>query len=385
MATPARVLTIEDDTVTRKSICAVLKRNGFDVLEAEDGEQGLASYKNDRPDLVLCDLQLPGLSGLEILRHITTSDPDHPVIVVSGSMEMSDAVSALRLGAWDYLLKPIEDWNALVVSVWKALDRARLVRENREYRDQLEQSYRQLREDESAARHIQFQLLPPPRSIINHIECTRLLRTSAYLSGDFLDCFSIDDHRMGFYIADVSGHGVSSAFITVLLKTTMSMLLDEYHQKANNTVLLPVEVFRHLNAEIARRHFEKYLTMFYGVVDRQMGTLRYANAGHFPWPIFLNGGSARFLEDKNVPVGLFENASYTEATLDLPEKYILALFSDGLLEVMPEGSLKSRMEMLRLEIEKPGASIETIAWNLGLANIGSPVDDITLLMVRPAS
>ena len=103
----AKLLIIDDDEVVRASLAAYLEDSGFQVLQAENGLQGLEVFDRDQPDLVICDLRMPQVDGLELIRRINKLTSDIPVIVVSGAGVMSDAVEALRLGAADYLIKPL--------------------------------------------------------------------------------------------------------------------------------------------------------------------------------------------------------------------------------------------------------------------------------------
>ncbi len=135
----ATVLTIEDEEDVRGSISAFLEDRGFTVLEAENGRTGLDLFRRAHPDLILVDLRMPEVDGLEVLLTIKHESPDTPTIVVSGAGVISDAVEALRRGAWDYVLKPIEDMAILLHAVEKVLERARLIRENYQYQHHLEE------------------------------------------------------------------------------------------------------------------------------------------------------------------------------------------------------------------------------------------------------
>ncbi|MCP5103750.1 MAG: response regulator [bacterium] len=132
------ILTMEDDELTRKSIFFYLKSKGFKVLEAKNGRIGIELFREEKPDLILLDMRMPEVDGLGVLDAITKESPDTPRIVISGSDQISDAVGALRLGAWDYVFKPIQDMSVLSHVIEKALERARLIRENREHQEQLE-------------------------------------------------------------------------------------------------------------------------------------------------------------------------------------------------------------------------------------------------------
>jgi putative two-component system response regulator len=138
----ATVLTIEDEKAVRDSFRNYLEDYDYNVMEAEDGRSGVKKFLEGKPDLVMVDLRMPEMDGLEVLEKITAASPDTPIIVVSGTGVMHDAVEALHLGAWDYLLKPVEDLTVLLHAVEKALERARLIGENRRYRNHLEDMIR---------------------------------------------------------------------------------------------------------------------------------------------------------------------------------------------------------------------------------------------------
>ncbi len=138
-----RLLTIEDEGAVRRSIVAYFEDGGFEVDQAENGEDGLARFRSNPPDVVLTDLRMAGPHGLDVVAAIAKESPDTPVIVVSGAGVLGDAIRALRLGAWDYVTKPISDMAILEHVVHKALERSRLIRENRRYQEHLEDEVRQ--------------------------------------------------------------------------------------------------------------------------------------------------------------------------------------------------------------------------------------------------
>ncbi|MCP4397323.1 MAG: response regulator, partial [bacterium] len=132
------ILVIEDEEILRESMADYLEDRDFQVMTAENGRMGLEVFTHLRPGLVLTDLRMPEMDGLEVLRRIVELSPQTPLIVVSGTGHIGDAVRALQLGAWDYILKPVEDMGVISHAVDKALERARLHRENREYQEHLE-------------------------------------------------------------------------------------------------------------------------------------------------------------------------------------------------------------------------------------------------------
>lgn len=132
------ILTVDDEKHVRSSYRHFLTDLGYRVLEAEDGQAGLELAKQHQPDLVLLDLRMPGLSGFECLKQLYTLTPDLPIIVISGTGASRDVVQALHLGAWDFILKPIEDLWILQHSIEKAFERSRLQQDNLDYKKNLE-------------------------------------------------------------------------------------------------------------------------------------------------------------------------------------------------------------------------------------------------------
>ncbi|MCK5076490.1 MAG: PAS domain S-box protein, partial [Calditrichia bacterium] len=132
------ILTIDDEEFIRQSFIAYLEDYGYKMLEAENGKVGLDIFRKEAIDLILVDLRMPEVDGLEVLETVKKESPDTPVIVVSGTGVISDAVEALHKGAWDYILKPIQDLSVLVHAVKKSLERSRLIQENKDYQEHLE-------------------------------------------------------------------------------------------------------------------------------------------------------------------------------------------------------------------------------------------------------
>ena len=136
--TPSRILIIDDEKAIRDSFGAHLEDCGYDILAAENGRVGLARFNDETPDLVIVDLRMPEVDGIQVLEQISRISPLTPLIVASGTGIVTDAIEALHCGAWDYLLKPIADLSVLTYAVEAALEKGQLKRENQAYREQLE-------------------------------------------------------------------------------------------------------------------------------------------------------------------------------------------------------------------------------------------------------
>ena len=387
--TPARILVIEDDPLVRFNLLCFLEDCGFAVSQADNGDAGVILARESAPDLVLCDLRMPGLDGLEVLRTLHLEQPDLPLVAVSGTGVLGDAVDALRQGAWDFITKPIEDMGVLEHAIGRTLGQARLLQENHRYQSELEQANRLLRDhvgrfeqDAIAGRVTQRLMMPPALRQIGPYRFERLLLPSLYLSGDFVDYFQIDVGHIGFFLADVSGHGVSSAFVTILLRSLVHRYLDQYRIERDGTILDPARLLARLNADLIEERLDKYLTILFGAIDWEAGRLIYSNGGHCPNPVLLDGGTARFLEGRGPPVGLFPDASFANLTQDLSETHCLALFSDGVLDALTEPSRAEKRARLLTAVNRAGLTPEDVLSSLGLDLEGSYPDDIALLIAE---
>ncbi len=119
------VLLIENDPQFRMTIAAYLEDSGCTVLEAADGLEGLEVFTRARPDIVLTDLRMPKLDGLGVIAAVKARSPSTPVIAFTGTRDPLAESGVLRLGAWGYLLKPIEDLSVLEAALVKAYEQAR--------------------------------------------------------------------------------------------------------------------------------------------------------------------------------------------------------------------------------------------------------------------
>jgi len=133
------LVTIDDEESIRESIAVFFEDSGFSVIGACDGRQGMEIIRATRPDIVITDLRMPHMDGLEVVDAVRSLDDNLPIIILSGTGVLADAIESLRRGAWDYLTKPVQDMLELELIVVRCLERARLIRENRSYHENLEQ------------------------------------------------------------------------------------------------------------------------------------------------------------------------------------------------------------------------------------------------------
>ena len=126
-----RVLIVDDEPGVRAVLSQVLTENGFDVQEAESGTEALRCFREQPFPLLISDIVMPGMSGLELLERVKTEAPDTQVIIITSHASLQTAVQAMRCGAYDYLFKPFEDLDLISAAAGRAMEKIQLITENR--------------------------------------------------------------------------------------------------------------------------------------------------------------------------------------------------------------------------------------------------------------
>jgi len=140
----AKILCIDDEPLLRLITSDYLGDMGHEVLEASSGTEGLTLFRRHRPDIVLSDLRMPDGDGFLVVRHLAEEAPETPVVIISGTGTLDDAIKTMRLGAWDYLSKPLNDMPLLGQTVGRMLDKARERRNASQYLMRLESRVHEL-------------------------------------------------------------------------------------------------------------------------------------------------------------------------------------------------------------------------------------------------
>jgi DNA-binding NtrC family response regulator len=146
----SKILVIEDEAAIRRVLTKILSEESdtYEVEEAEDGLSGLEKIKNDDYDLILCDIKMPKMDGVEVLEAIKKIKPEIPVVMISGHGDLDTAVNTMRLGAFDYISKP-PDLNRLLNTVRNALDKKELVVENKLLKKKVSKNYEMVGESKA--------------------------------------------------------------------------------------------------------------------------------------------------------------------------------------------------------------------------------------------
>jgi phosphoserine phosphatase RsbU/P len=225
------------------------------------------------------------------------------------------------------------------------------------------------------ARSIQQALLPKSSPFIPGFAVSGLSIPAGAIGGDWYDFIDLHDGRWGLVLADVSGKGTAAA---LLMSATRAML----RSLAENSCT-PSEVLTKLNKLLVEDFPSgRFVTMVYAVLDPARGTLTYANAGHLP-PLLVDGAGAKFLQtDMGLPLGI-RHGSFSETTVELPEQFRIALYSDGITEATGPDDEEYGPARLAAHVQRPDVCPETLLEDVRkFANGAGLRDDATVIMLR---
>ncbi|WP_370456766.1 PP2C family protein-serine/threonine phosphatase [Ruegeria sp. THAF57] len=350
-----KVLVVDDSRLQRRILVASLKKWGFQVLEADNGDAALEICAKESPDLVLSDWVMPGMSGLEFCRAFRSLNREvySYFILLTSKSEKQEVARGLDAGADDFLIKPLEadELRARISAGARILDMQReLSEKNRLIESALEDlklAHDAIDKDLMQARKIQESLVPELTRSFGNSRVSLLLKPCGHIGGDLVGMFSPGVNRLGFYSIDVSGHGITSAMMTARLGGYLSSKHFDQNVAMEKrfgkfyALLQPEIVAETLNSRLmADAGIEEYFTMVYGIIDLRNGHLKMVQAGH-PHPLVLrqDGGTA-FLGEGGLPIGLLPDVTFQRIETYLKPGDRLLLYSDGFTEcTMADGRL----------------------------------------------
>lgn len=246
----------------------------------------------------------------------------------------------------------------------------------------LMEQHNKIQEDLEFARTIQKGILPEDGVYGDLIELKSIYEPAELLGGDIFDVIPIDENHVGFYIADVSGHGVTSSMITLFIRQAIQSLGDLLKDPCQTLKAL---YGRYEELGISE---DKYITVLYGVYDRTRGHMRFSNAGHNCLPIHIDPeGHVREVNTKGIPIcTFFEDIPCAEVVIPMSKGHRLILYTDGISEARGEdGVLYGDRIMCLVDLHK-AAPLKTLCESIyedrRLYAGGKKEDDLALMAME---
>lgn len=273
-----RVLLIEDDLVFQDLVKRFLEQRGYQVTCASDGEQGLDYIKKGDIDALLCDLNLPGISGLKVLEEVLLSFSQLPVIVISASERMCDIREAVRLGAWDYLVKPIGQLETIDISIQNCLSRSSLENSWEDERWELDDHIDVLFHSDQMVQQLADDLSPHEPLYVRAFEISHQVeddKADAY----WVDYYRLPDNQAIAIIANSQALTGQSLLSLLVLKTILNPIIRS--AVANHPQLLtsPHKILERLNIELCHSKVRAAFDMVIIWLDGNSGALHWGHAG----------------------------------------------------------------------------------------------------------
>lgn len=344
-----KILIIEAEPELKKQFDQFFMAQHYDVISVKSGKEAEAviNSNNEFIDIILCDLDKPTAFGFEFIKFIQQQYNKIPFVFVTSAEQLHHVISELEHGIWSYFIKPILNLGTLLVAIEQLCHQQNLLVANNAYKDELAGKHKELQEDHLAGSKLHKQLLPINNTNILNLNFSYFLYPSLYISGDFIDYQQLSERYAIFYLSDVSGHGVSSAFVTVLLKACVQQYCSEFIHMNNPAAVDPKTMLSIINKLVCSEKLGKYLTMVYMVYDKHTAKMIYSVAGHFPFPIYIEEGKiAKYIGERGYPIGMFNEATFSNYEIMLSDKFKIAIFSDGLMEIRPERDLQSKEQSI---------------------------------------
>lgn len=373
---PATVLVVDDSLGQRLLLSRILERHGFCVFSAGSGQAALDIAATERPDVVLCDWMMPGMSGLELcgaLRRQSRARFSYFILLTSKDQKQ-DVAHGLDAGADDFLTKPVSQNELLariragqrIVSIQRELSKKnRMISATL---DEMRELHLKLDHDLLEARKLQQSLVPERHASFGDFAVSLALLPAGRVGGDLVGMFGVNEAEFCVFAIDVSGHGIASALMTARIAGYLSGARPNHNVAISSTsdgsptMRSPSDVARRLNTIVTEEmETDQYFTMALARVNIRNGAVDFVQAGH-PHPALQDAdGSVRFVGEGGLPIGLIPDAYYVETRITLSPGSRLFIASDGITECMnPGGELLGEAGLaktLRVEHATEGQAV----------------------------
>ena len=325
------VLVVDDEEDILELVKYNLKKEGFDVHCAENGVEALQMAKESIPDVVVMDIMMPEMNGIDLLRALK-SEPkiqEIPVIMLTSHHDVTKLQEALSLGAHDYVVKPCEP-TELIARLQAAYKLSQAQSELKKAHVKLNSAYRVIKREMEDIGHLQRILLPMEDAFEgNSFALESFYQPCMDSGGDFYDVVRISDKESVFAIGDVSGHGAKATVIMAVLKS----LFTEYVHEVDS----PDELLNILNKKLIQcLPVQAFITFFLGKINWETGRFVDASAGHEK-PFWYSSMSASVIQlqtDSGYPLLLDGQSDFSLHEVNMVSDDRILFYTDGLYDMI---------------------------------------------------
>lgn len=327
----AKILVVDDEPdvelLIRQKFSKQLKSKEFEFIFASNGTEALKTlHENKDINVILTDINMPEMDGLSLLSHLPELKRIFKAVIISAYGDMSNIRKAMNRGACDFITKPI-DFKDLEITIFNAIEQCLTLKKAMEAQAILSDLEKEL----AIAYSIQQAITPHNFKPFPHQDSFEILGTmipAKHVGGDFFDFFPLDQERLGFIIADVSGKGIPAALFMAMTRAIIRAVAI----KVSNAEKCLQETNRILCLDNDACMF---VTAFYGIYNTETGEVECANAGHNP-PFLLkaDGSLTTIAHNEGIPLGVSEQTVYSSHTIQMEKDDCLILYTDGITEAL---------------------------------------------------
>lgn len=321
-----KILIINDDSSLIAFFTEILSEKGFEVESALNGPKGIAKAMDFHPDLVLLDIMMPEMNGYEVCHKLKeiAETKEIPIIFLSSLIALKDKIKGLELGAVDFV--SLGDQGELLARIAIHLKIRALTKALMETNQKLTERQLHIDNDLKAAAVIQRSLLPKDDFKLPYLNMSWRCMLCHTVGGDSFNVVPLNDESAFIYMIDVSGHGVPASMVAVVV----SQFLRQ--SRTERFITSPKEVLSALAREYPIERFDKFFTIFYGVINAKTSQLCYSNGGHPPAILLQEGRPYEILDCGGPLIGMGPNSFYEDKTIALRPGSKLILYTDGITE-----------------------------------------------------
>jgi len=352
-----RVLVIDDDPDVAEYTRIVLeKRAGCRVRTVNDSHHATGAAAEFLPDVVVTDIEMPGMTGFDLMKQLRGAHPDLPVVVMTAHVSLEYAMQSFRSEADEFLTKPVTSAQ-LVATVLKLAARWRM---SQAANNEL-----------GRAAEVQRGLLPAQLVSLPGYHLAGGCAPARAVGGDFFDWYAVDGGAV-FSLADVMGKGIGAAIIAATVRAVLRSAGRE-SDMSRSVAAAAASLESDLDQAGA------FVTLFHARLDAVSGDIRYVDAGHGLSLVVRADGGAERLRTTSLPLGMGFEDDWPEHTVELSPGDTLVSVSDGVLDLWG-GDLGSLDEVERIVRAAPHAQ-HIVDSLLAMAESGAD-DDVTVVVLR---
>ncbi len=338
----ADVLIVDDTPHNLRLLSQMLAEHGYKVRAVTSGARALAAARAAVPDLILLDIRMPELDGIQVCQQLKADrrTRDVPVLFISALDQIRDKVRAFGAGGVDYITKPFQLEEVLArVGTHLAL---------RESQQRLRDANARFERELALAGKIQAGILPRLYPAVEGWQFSAALQPARETSGDFYDMGVLPDGSVWLLIADVTDKGAGAALYMALccalIRTCVALHPAE-----------PQRVMEAVNQRLRQDiECEEFVTAVYGVLDPGTGAWQYCNAGHNPPYLVQSAGAVQVLSRTGMPLGIAADATWERGMVHVEPGGVLTLYTDGVIEAQDDWGAFFGLERLLECLQRPG-------------------------------